>query len=385
MTTIRPDSIDALCDAIRQARASGGRLAITGGGSKADVGAPQNADPLDMRGLRGIIDYDPAELVLTAYAGTPLTEIEAALAEKDQMLAFEPWDHGPLFGHPAGDATLGGVIAAGVAGPRRLSAGAPRDHLLGFTAVSGKGERFLAGGKVVKNVTGFDIAKLMAGSWGRLAAMTEVTVKVLPRPRVSVTLAADRLTVALARTLMLGALGGSGSVAAAAHLSATAHDGHAITLLRLEGFGPSVEARAQALAREHGGLLEPLAADQAAMLWARVRCPAHLSGRTLWRAQLPALASASLVEELEPQGAQCMIDWGGSLLWIGWDGPPDVIRPLIEGAGGHAMLVRAPADIRARLPFQHPRASAVMTLEARVRAAFDPDGVFETGRFGEAG
>ncbi|MBN8817700.1 MAG: glycolate oxidase subunit GlcE [Sphingomonas sp.] len=385
MATIRPDSIDALCDAIRQARASGGRLAISGGGSKADVGAPQSADRLDMRGLRGIIDYDPAELVLTAYAGTPLTEIEAALADKGQMLAFDPWDHGPLFGRPAGDATLGGVVAAGVAGPRRLSAGGARDHLLGFTAVSGKGDRFVAGGKVVKNVTGFDIAKLMAGSWGRLAAMTEVTVKVLPRPRVSATLAADRLTAALARTLMLGALGGSSSVAAAAHLPAAAHDGDAITLLRLEGFGPSVEARAQALAREHGGMLERLTDDRAAALWARVRCPAHLSGRTLWRAQLPALASASLVEELEPQGAQCLIDWGGSLLWIGWDGPPDVIRPLIEGVGGHAMLVRAPADVRARLPFQHPRASAVMTLEARVRAAFDPDGVFETGRFGEAG
>jgi glycolate oxidase FAD binding subunit len=384
MSSVAPANIDALCDLVNEARVSGERLAIRGGGSKAAIGHASDATIVDMRRFTGIVDYDPAELVLTARAGTPLAEIEAALAEQNQMLAFDPWDHGPLFGQAAGAATIGGIVAAGVAGPRRLSAGSARDHLLGFTAVSGKGERFLAGGKVVKNVTGFDLSKLVAGSWGRLVAMTELSLKVLPRPRVSVTLAAERLNAVLARTLMLEALGGSSSVAAAAHLSAAANDGRAVTLLRLEGFGPSVEARATSLARQSSNALNRLPDDEAAQLWDHVRTPAQLAGATLWRAQLPASASASLIEALEQEGAHCLIDWGGSLLWIGWDGPPDVIRPLIRDAGGHAMLVRAPEDVRARITAQHPRDPGVTALEARVRRAFDPDGVFETGRFGEA-
>lgn len=383
MTMFRPETIEQLCDIIRDALHTGVQLDICGGRSKAGIGAFVTATGLDMSGFTGIIDYDPAELVLTARAGTPLAEIEAALAERGQMLAFDPWDHGPLFGAPAGAATIGGIVAAGVAGPRRLSAGGARDHLLGFTAVSGKGERFVAGGKVVKNVTGFDLSKLIAGSWGRLAAITELSLKVLPRPRVSITLASGGLSAALARTLMQGALGGSSSIAAAAHLPAAANDGRAMTLLRLEGVGPSVEARAQALARESGNALLRLPEDEAAHLWDKVRTP-HLGGATLWRAQLPASASASLLETLERDGAHCLIDWGGSLLWIGWDGSPDKIRPIVAKAGGHAMLISAPADVRARIPAQHPRDPGVMALEARVRRAFDPGGVFETGRFGDA-
>jgi glycolate oxidase FAD binding subunit len=384
MSIVAPADIDALCALVNEARISGETLAISGGGSKAPIGEPCDATIVDMRRFTGIIDYDPAELVLTARPGTPLAEIEAALAGQNQMLAFDPWDHGPLFGQPTGAATIGGIVAAGVAGPRRLSAGGARDHLLGFTAVSGKGETFVAGGKVVKNVTGFDLSKLVAGSWGRLVAMTELSLKVLPRPRVSVTLATERLSAVLARTLMLGALGGSSSVAAAAHLSAAANDGRAVTLLRLEGFGPSVEARAASLARESGDTLIRLADEEAAQLWDHVRTPVRLAGNTLWRAQLPASISASLFEALEQRGAQCLLDWGGSLLWIGWNGRSDAIRPLIEEAGGHAMLVRAPDDVRARIPAQHPRDPGVAALEARVRRAFDPDGVFETGRFGGA-
>lgn len=390
MATLRPDSIEALCEIVADARASAGRLEIRGGGSKAEIGAPREAGILDMRGLAGILDYDPAELVLTARAGTPLAEIEAALAERGQMLAFEPWDHGPLFGRPAGDATIGGVVAAGICGPRRLCAGAPRDHLLGFTAVSGRGERFVAGGKVVKNVTGFDLAKLMAGSWGRLAALAEVSLKVLPRPRAGVTLAAEGLPTAQAQALMLRALGSPASVAAAAHI----HAGEAppvpvpqaeggLTLLRLEGFGPSVEARAEALARESGHALRRLPETEAAALWHAVRAPAHLPGETLWRAHVPASAAAPLAGTLDAHGARCLVDWGGSLLWIGWNGRPEALRPLVEAAGGHAMLIRAGEAVRARIPFQHPRDAGLAALEARVRRAFDPDGVFETARHGE--
>jgi len=151
---------------------TGAKLALCGGGSKEQLGAPREAERVDMTGFAGVVDYDPAELVLTVRPGTPLAEIEALVASENQMLAFDPFDHGPIYGMPAGRATIGGVVAAGVGGSQRLSGGAPRDHLLGFRAVSGRGEVFVAGAKVVKNVTGYDLPKLAAGSWGRLFAMT---------------------------------------------------------------------------------------------------------------------------------------------------------------------------------------------------------------------
>lgn len=387
MPTLRPDTIDQLCVLIREARTDGRRLAIRGGGSKAGYGAPVAATALDMRGFTGIVDYDPAELVLTVRAGTPLADVEAALAARGQMLAFEPWDHSPLFGAAAGGATIGGIVAAGVAGPRRLSAGGARDHLLGFTAVSGKGEQFVAGGRVVKNVTGFDLAKLMAGSWGRLAAMTELSLKLLPRPREQATLAAEGLDAAAAQALMLRALGTSASIAAAAHLPAALNAGRALTLLRLEGIGPSVAARGDALVRHCADqALQPLPEAEASACWQAVRTAAPLDGPLLWRLQLPASAAASTAGWLDANGARWLIDWGGALLWTDWPGDPATLRDHIAAAAdGHAALVRAPAEIRARIPAQHPRAPGVAALEARIRRAFDPDGVFETGRFGKAG
>jgi len=385
MPALRPDTIDQLCVLIRDARADGRTLAIRGGGSKAGFGARVEATTLDMRGFTGIVDYDPAELVLTVCAGTPLVEVEAALAAQGQMLAFEPWDHGPLFGAAAGHATIGGIVAAGVAGPRRLSAGGARDHLLGFTAVSGTGERFVAGGRVVKNVTGFDLAKLMAGSWGRLAAMTQLSLKVLPRPREQTTLAAKGLDAAAAQALMLWALGTSASVAAAAHLPAACTAGRALTLLRLEGFGPSVEARCHALIRDCADPLQRLPEDEAAACWQAIGTAASLEGPLLWRAQLPGSSAAPVADWLEANGAGWLIDWGGALLWTDWAGDPAPLRDHVAAAGGHAALVRAPADVRMRIPAQHPREPGVAALEARIRRAFDPDGVFETGRFGGAG
>ncbi|OJY67935.1 MAG: FAD-linked oxidase [Sphingobium sp. 66-54] len=387
MPALRPDTIDQLCAIVRDARAEGCLLAIQGGGSKAGFGTPVEATTLDMRGFSGIVDYDPAELVLTVRAGTPLIEVEAALAAQGQMLAFEPWDHGPLFGAAAGSATIGGIVAAGVAGPRRLSAGGARDHLLGFTAVSGKGERFVAGGRVVKNVTGFDLAKLMAGNWGRLAAMTELSLKVLPRPRDRATLAAEGLGAAAAQALMLRALGTSASIAAAAHLPGAPNAGRALTLLRLEGIGPSVDVRCAALIRQFAPdhALQRLPEAEASAGWQAVRTATPLDGPLLWRIQLPASAAASTADWLEANGARWLIDWGGSLLWTDWPGDAATLRDHITAAGGHAALVRAPAETRARIPAQHPREPGVAALEARIRRAFDPDGVFETGRFGEIG
>jgi len=365
---MKPASVEELETIVSAAAASGARLELRGGGSKAGIGAPREAEIVDMTGFAGILDYDPAELVLTAGAGAPLVEIEAALAEQGQMLAFEPFDHGPMFGQAAGAATLGGVIAAGVSGSRRLSRGAARDHALGFKAVSGRGEAFVGGGKVVKNVTGYDLSKVMAGSWGRLAALTEVTLKVLPRPEVTRSLAIQGLEPAAAIEVMSRALGSQAEVAAAAHTPG-------LTVIRLEGFGPSVEARAR-LVRAMGGRL--MAEDRAARFWSRLRQPLA-DAEVLWRISVPPSRAAEVVAALDGEWA---MDWAGGLIWNApVDATAEMIRRHAEEVGGHAMLVRAPDALRAAVPALHPAAPGVAALEERVRRAFDPMGVFETGRF----
>jgi glycolate oxidase FAD binding subunit len=383
MTGMRPTSAQELRDAVADATRAGTRLEIRSGGSKSAIGAPRDAAILDMTGFAGVIDYDPAELVLTVRAGTPLAEIEALVAGENQMLAFEPFDHGPVYGRPAGAATIGGVVAAGVAGSRRITAGGARDHLLGFRAVSGRGEEFVAGAKVVKNVTGYDLPKLMAGSWGRIAAMTELTLKVLPRPRIAATMIAEGLDDAAAYAAMARALGSHAEVSAAAHLPAAVNGGTSATLFRIAGFDPSVEARC--------GLLPDLLAEhcrlrragpaEADTLWDKVRHASPLDGGTLWRLHLPPGSACALVLALAPLGARWLFDWGGGLVWLECDAPAGIIREEASRAGGQAMLVRAPAATWASVPAHHPRAPGVMALERRVRRAFDPAGVFETGRF----
>ena len=365
---VRPATIEGLAQIIAEAAASGRRLELRGGGSKAEVGAPREAELVDLTGFTGITDYDPAELVLTAGAGTPLAEIEAAVTERGQMLAFEPFDHGPMFGRPAGSATIGGVILAGVSGSRRLSRGAARDHLLGFRAVSGRGEAFVGGGKVVKNVTGYDLCKVMAGSWGRLAALTEVTLKVLPRPQAVLSLAAEGLDPRAAAELMSRALGSQADVAASAH-------GPGLTVLRLEGFGPSVEARS-ALLRAMATELHPVGEDDAAAFWQGLRHPLP-DAPVLWRVSVPPGRAPDVVEKL---GGDWRMDWAGGLIWAAHEDAA-VVRATAESAGGHAMLVRAPEALRSQVPALHPQPPGVAALEQRVRRAFDPMGVFETGRF----
>ena len=365
---MRPRSLEELERIIGDAAASGRRLELRGGGSKAEVGAPREAEIVDMTGFAGVVEYDPAELVLTCGAGTLLAEVEAAVADRGQMLPFEPFDHGPLFGRAAGAATVGGVLAAGVSGSRRLSRGAARDHLLGFRAVSGRGEAFAAGGKVVKNVTGYDLSKLVAGSWGRLAAITEVSLKVLPRPPVRRSLAVRGLDARAAVQLMSRAMGSQADVAAAAHAEG-------LTVLRLEGFGPSVEARAALLQAMALGL-QVLPEEEADPFWMRLRDP--LAGApVLWRVSVPPGRAPEAVAALS---GDWVMDWAGGLVWSAC-ADAAAVRRAAEDAGGHAMLVRAPEAMRAEVPALHPQPAGAAALETRVRRAFDPAGVFETGRF----
>ena len=374
---IRPDSADALAAIVAEAARDGTRLRLRGGGSKDAVGAPtQDTRIVDMRGFSGVVDYDPPELVLTVKAGTPLVEIQALVAEKGQMLAFDPFDHGAIFGGAVGEATIGGIVAAGVAGPTRVSRGAARDHLLGFVGVSGRGERFVAGAKVVKNVTGYDLPKLITGSWGRLAAITELTLKVLPAPRLRLTLGVAGLDPAAAISAMARAMGSAAEVSAAAHLQDW--NGAPLTAIRLDGFPSSVEARAAILTRLVDGIA-PLADEEAARLWPAITTAAPLpTGLPLWRIIAPAGQMAKVITAID--GAW-LLDWGGGLLWLASEDDPQAIRAAATQAAGHAMLVRADAEMRTVVRALHPQPKALAALEERVRRAFDPAGVFETGRF----
>ena len=381
-STLLPQTSVELSDAVQQAGADGVSLEIRGGGSKSDFGTPDRTNAmLDMSSFSSVVDYDPAELVLTAGAGAPLAAIQALVASENQMLAFEPFDHGPLYLRAAGAATIGGVVASGVAGSRRVSAGAVRDHLLGFKGVSGRGEAFVAGAKVVKNVTGYDLPKLICGSWGRLVALTEVTLKVLPRGRMQTTLFAKGLTPPQAHRLMARAMASQADVSAAAHLPALQGS---LTAIRLEGFGPSVVARTSMLVALGAPDFKLFAAEEevAKAFWTQVRDLTPISdGRPLWRVNVPPSAGCGVVAALEPLGAAWLFDWAGGLVWLSFEGDPAAVRAAAASAGGHATLVAGPPELRARVPALHPPSLGVSALEARLRHAFDPLGVFETGRF----
>ncbi len=382
---VRPDDAQQLCEIVAEAAAGGQRLALRGGGSHADFGAPVTAvTEVDLRAFSGIVDYDAPELVITAGAGTPLAAVQAQLREQGQVLAFEPFDVAPLYGREAGPATLGGIIATGTAGPRRLVRGTVRDHLLGFEAVSGRGESFVAGGRVVKNVTGYDLPKLLCGSRGRLAALTQVTLKVLPAARESRTVQVSGLAPDQAQQVF-GALQGTyTALAAAAYLPAGMAGPGSCCLLRFEGFPPSVQESVQLLHELvsgcAGAACSEVAPDDAA--WAQVQVAAPLAeAAVLWKIFAPVSAAVSLVRDLENRGARWLWDWAGGLTWAAVDAPPRELRGIAARAGGHAVLVRAPGELRAVTAALPPQVPALRALEEKVRRAFDPAGVFETGRF----
>lgn len=378
MAVHAPGDPAILAEILTDAAARGRKVELQGGGSKARIGAERDCDLIEMSGFTGVVDYDPAELVLTVRAGTALAEVRELVASQGQVLAFDPLDPVPLTGCAAASPTIGGAVIAGFDGPGRLSGGAARDHLLGFQAVSGRGEMFRAGSKVVKNVTGFDLSKLIAGSWGRLAAVHELTLKVLPRPRERRTLALRGLNCEAACAAMATALGSPCEVNAAAYLPEPA-----TTLIMLAGFGPSIDARTALLSeklKDFGAAegLDPVEADNA---WRTVRQAEPLSGcETLWRIVVPPSAAPAMLAPLEREVARWLADWGGGVVWLALDNRAELVRRLAGESGGHAMLVRAPAEVWRTVSAWHPRDPLVARLEERVRRAFDPAGVFETDR-----
>ncbi|MEP7031500.1 MAG: glycolate oxidase subunit GlcE [Pseudolabrys sp.] len=396
--TLKPRDAKEVEDAVRWALGNDKALEIVGQGSKRAIGRPSQTDmTLDLSGLAGVTLYEPAELVLSARAGTPLAEIEALLEKNNQELAFEPMDYGPLLGGETGKGTIGGAIAANLAGPRRIKAGAARDHFLGVTAVTGRAETIKSGGRVVKNVTGYDMCKILAGSWGTLAAMTDVTVKVLPKAETEATVVVEGLDDAKACAAMAAAMGSACDVSAAAHLPdhvASYFDGlpkpEAATALRLEGVAPSVKHRKEALAAmmKAFGPVALLDEKESRALWRSVRQVKPFAseasrGRPLWRISTAPAKGYEFAAAIT-SAAQMFYDWGGGLIWAAMpfaDEPDTVsIRQAVKIIGGHATLVRAPAALRASLDVFEPEAAGIASLNKRVKDGFDPKGVLNPGR-----
>jgi len=316
-------------DAVRWALAEAKTLEVAGRGSKRSLGRPSQSDlTLDLSGLSGVTLYEPEELVLSAKAGTPIGEVEALVASRGQQLAFEPMDYGAVLGEPAAAGSIGGVLAANLSGPRRIKAGAARDHFLGVSAVSGRGELFKSGGRVVKNVTGYDLCKVLAGSFGTLAAMTEVTIKTLPAPETETTVLLLALEDAKANQAMSMAMASACDVSAAAHLprKMVMHiDGvyvsQAATALRLEGVAPSVRHRVSELITllKPFGSAEQVAGGESKKLWCGIRdaTPFAASAASgdwpLWRISTTPARGAEFASKL-PRDAEFFYDWAGGLI-----------------------------------------------------------------------
>jgi len=379
--TIKPRDAEELRQAVEWALNEGVTLDVRGTGSKLDLGKPMRCDQLlDLSGLSGIVDYAPEELVVTLRAGTPMREVEALLAQRNQMLAFEPPDLGPLLGREPGDGTLVGTIMGNFAGPRRLSAGAARDHLLGFSGVNGRGEAFKSGGRVMKNVTGYDLSKLLAGSWGTLAVLDEVSVKVLPAPDQTRTLLLHGFDDVAAVKAMCAAMGSPHEVSGAAHVGDR-------TALRAEGVAPSVEARVKGLRDLFPGAeMEELGTFESRAFWREVRDAVPLGADAddaVWRISCAPTDGAAVVARIKAAQpfAKTFYDWSGGLIWLALPATDDAEHGLVRaGLAGHATLIRAPETVRATVPVFQPQPLALAALSARVKESFDPKGLLNPGR-----
>ena len=358
-------TLTRLREQILAADIAGTPLQIRGGGSKDFYGNAPRGEPLDTREYRGIVDYEPTELVITARCGTPLAEIEAALAERGQWLPFEP----PAFGAgQASDATIGGVVAAGLSGPGRQAAGAVRDFVLGAALVDARGRALHFGGQVMKNVAGYDVSRLLCGSLGVLGLIAEVSLKVLPRPAASTTVAI-RMDVreALRRLNEWG--GRPLPISASAWV-----DG--VLSLRLSGARAAVESAVAMFEREHGAVRidEP----EARASWQALRNQSlpffavrDDDGAALWRLSVPSTAAP-----LSLPGSQ-LIEWGGALRWWRTEADARAVRQAAARVGGHATLFRG--GDRAAGVFT-PLAPPILALHQRLKTEFDPHGIFNPGR-----
>jgi glycolate oxidase FAD binding subunit len=408
VTRFAPSDLGELRNVIGEALVAEEPLELIAGTTKRGLGRPlQLPRMLDLSRLTGIRDYQPSELVLTAGAATPLAEIEAALAPAEQMLAFEPPDWAELFALPASTAcraTLGGVLACNLSGPRRIKAGAARDHFLGFRGVSGRAEVFKAGGKVVKNVTGYDLPKLMAGSYGTLTVLEEVTIRVLPRPETVCTVVLCGLDPKAAVQRLSRALALPHEVSGAAYLPpaidvapTSALGSRGVAALRLEGPPPSVTFRCERLLAELASDCEATVLDReiSEAFWRAIRDVVPLAqprDRTVWRVSVAPSRGAEIGDAIgRALDADWYLDWGGGLLWVAVAGVEDggctLIRAAIRGEDGHgtghATLIRGSPSLRRAVPVFEPQPPPLASLFGRIKDGFDPRRILNPGRMVE--
>jgi glycolate oxidase FAD binding subunit len=377
MTEFNPSTEEEVAEIVRRAAASGRGLDIRGGGTRG-IGGPVEGDVLSTGGLAGVTLYEPGALTLVVRAGTPVAEIEAALATENQQLPFEPWDARALTGSN-GTPTIGGMVAMNASGPRRIQAGACRDSMIGVRFVDGTGAAVKNGGRVMKNVTGLDLVKLMAGSHGTLGVLTEVGFKVLPRPEAIATLVFDGLDVPTAIAAMTAAMTTPYDVTGAAHAPKGLGDGPA-TMLRLEGFEGSVTHRSRELARALGRFGAARVVEGPGD-WAWIRDAAGFASSegAVWRISVKPTDGARLAVALG--SAELTLDWSGGLVWA--CAPEDFdLRAAMAGIAGHATLIRAGEAARARFGAFHPEPEPLAAIAAGLRARFDPSGILNPGRMG---
>lgn len=394
--SIMPTSAEALVDVVKNALTNGKAIDVQGSGTKSSIGNDVEAHiQISTAKLNGVTEYIHSELVMTAKSGTPISTIHKELAKNNQMLAFEPADYSQLLSANAVQ-TIGGVFATNMSGSRRLSAGAARDALLGVKFVNGKGELIKSGGKVMKNVTGLDLVKLLAGSWGTLGIMSEVTFKVLPRPEVMKTILIRGLSDADATSAMALAMGQSTEVSSAAHLPQNvsgaflqgAFSGHSITALRLEGLKESVDDREKRLVKALSEYpdISVIDTDQSALLWQEIANVKPFCGldTIVWKVSVAPSAGYKLVAKIrEISDVDAYYDWQGGLVWVSLksDSHASKIRQAIKTlGGGHATLVRAPKELRSQIDVFEPQLLPVAALSARIKAQIDPQNIFNPGR-----
>ena len=399
MTADHPDNLNEMLSVIAEAMADGTPLSVWGCASKSDWGyAIADSRQVSVDRWAGIIDYQPDELILTVRAGTPMTEINATLANKNQMLGFEPPDPSALFAKTdlRNKGSIGGVLATNSSGSRRLTAGAARDFLLGFEAASGRGERFRSGGKVVKNVTGYDLSKLICGSFGTLAIMDELTLKTLPRPEASKSILIPAADLATAVRHIAAILATPHEPSAAAILpsdiAALAGFGYGqiLAVIRFEGFTISVNDRVNAVLSLYpdGDSIDDAASQT---LWKAIGDTALLADAAgdIWKLSCAPSAAPLVINALPDEWPlRYYADWAGGLLWL--DVPTgDVVgtilrQVLADHGGGFAQLIRDAGNTRSLMPPFQPLPSPQLALHKRIKAAFDPKGILNPGRMHHA-
>ena len=388
LNTHYPKDETEVAGLVRDAAAAAKTIRILGGGTRSAIGHPVEADRvLSLGHLSGITLYEPAALTLVARAGTPLAEIEATLEGEGQMLPFEPADYRALLAS-SGEPTLGGMFAAGLSGPRRIQTGACRDAAIGVRFVDGSGEILKSGGRVMKNVTGYDLVKLQCGAWGTLGVVTEIAFKLLPKPETTTTLVLRGLDDVRAIEALSKALASPFGVSGAAHLPGDR------TLVRVEGFVNSVAHRAESLRSELSAFGDAEALSDAAdnkALWAGIANVEVLSGKrgspgsgAVWRVSLKPSDGPKLVAELRRAlDVEAVYDWGGGLVWLlvpqQGDAGASLIRKALSPLGGHATLIRAGGETRRTVPVFQPETPTIAAISAGLRQQFDPKGILNPG------